>query len=424
MIVEDLNIPKNDKKRVVVIGGGFAGISIVKELDSKKYQTVLIDKNNYHQFQPLIYQVASSGLEPASICFPLRRVFNKKKDFFFRVAEVLEIDGNQKIVHTSEGDVSYDYLVVCAGSKTNFFGNENIEKAAIPMKTLDDAISLRNRIIEMSERSLVVPDDELEPYCNFVIVGGGPSGVEIAGVLSEMIKYAPAQNAEYLPKNYAKIHLVSPGILKTMSPYASEKTQKALDKMGVNIVNGRKVVDYKDKTVILDDGSTIKTELLIWVSGVRANNLKGIPEDSIGPGGRILCDNHMRINGMDSAFAAGDISLTSEKDYPKGHPQMVQVAMQQGRYIAKELNALPSANESSPFRYRDLGSMATIGRNKAVADLGRIHLCGFPAWIIWMFIHLRSLLGVRNKFVVFIDWVINYFSFRSSMKLLLFRNTK
>lgn len=418
-------VPQTDKKRVVIIGGGFAGIKLVKGLDSDKYQIVLIDKNNYHQFQPLIYQVASSGLEPSSICFSLRRMFNNKKNFYMRMAEVQEIDGARKIVHTSVGDISYDYLVVCAGTVTNFRDNAAVEAAAIPMKTVEDAIYLRNRIIEMSERSLYVPEDQLEGYCNLVVVGGGATGVEIAGVLSEMRKYAVGKNGEYDPEHFLKIYLISPGILKSMSEHASLKTEEALTKMGVTIINGKKVVDYKDKQVILDDGSVIKSELLIWVSGVKAVSIKGLPEESIGPGGRILCDEFMQIKGMDGAFCAGDMALTmGDEKFPKGHPQLAQVAMQQGSLIAKNLNALSSGGELRKFAYTDLGSMATIGRGRAVADLGRLHLSGFPAWVIWMFIHLTFITGVRNKFIVLVDWIINYFSFRSSMKLILFKGKR
>jgi len=420
----NLNIPDTEKKRVVVIGGGFAGITLVKKLDSKKFQTVLIDRNNYHQFQPLIYQVASSGLEPSSICFPLRRIFRHKKDFFLRVAEVMEIDSKEKTVHTSAGNISYDYLVVCAGATTNFYGNTGMEKAALPMKTVEEAIYLRNRIIELRERSLVATEEELEGISNLVIVGGGATGVEIAGVLCEMRDNAPVRDSERQSRADVKINLISPGILKSMSEQASLKTTETLARMGVNIISGRKVVDYVDKKVILDDGTSIKSELLIWVSGIKAVTINGIPAESIGQGGRILCDRQMRIQGMDSAFCAGDMALTSEDAFPKGHPQMAQVAMQEAALIARNLNASASGKEQKDFKYRDLGSMATIGRNKAVADLGSFHLSGFIAWGIWMVIHLRSILGVRNKIIVLIDWIINYINFRNSIKLLMFKGRR
>jgi len=410
-----LNIPNTGKKRVVVIGGGFAGISIIKKLDSKLFQTVLIDKNNYHQFQPLIYQVASSGLEAASICFPLRRVFQKKDDFFFLLAQVQKIVPDEKIVQTSQGDIKYDYLVVCAGATTNFRGNANMEKYALPMKSVEEAIYLRNRIIENGERSLTAPENESEAYHNVVIVGGGPSGVEISGVFSEMCKHF---DVDY------KIHLVSPDILGAMSAYASKKTEKALKKMGVEIHLGRRVNDYANNEALLDDGTVIKTNLLIYVSGIKAVTIDGIPQESIGRGGRIVCDPYMKIKGVEDIYCAGDISITSEPKYPDGHPQMAQVAMQEASLIAENLNATQKGKPIREFRYRNLGSMATIGRNKAVADLGKLHFSGFPAWIIWMLIHLRSILGVRNKVIVLIDWVINYFNFLNSMKMLLFKGRR
>jgi len=420
----NLNIPETEKKRVVIIGGGFAGITLVKKLDSKKFQTVLIDRNNYHQFQPLIYQVASSGLEASAICFPLRRIFSRKKDFYMRVAEVLEIDGTARMVYTTEGDINYDYLVVCAGATTNFYGNTRLQAAALPMKTVEEAIYLRNRIIETYERSLTAPENQLEGFSNLVIVGGGATGVEIAGVLSEMKKYAPIKDSGRDLRAKVKIHLISPGILDSMSDNASVKTTEALSDMGVNIILGRKVVDYIDRTVIMDDGSSIKSELLIWVSGIKAVTIRGVPAESIGRGGRILCDGYMKIKGMEYAFCAGDMALTSEEAYPAGHPQMAQVAMQQAALIACNLNAMYGSGKPKQFRYRNLGSMATIGRNKAVADLGSVHLSGFIAWIIWMVIHLRSILGVRNKIIVLIDWIINYVNFRNSMKLLLFKGKR
>lgn len=420
----NLNVPDSIKKRVVVIGGGFAGITFARKIDDGKYQTVLIDRNNYHQFQPLIYQVASSGLEASSICFSLRRIFRRKKDLYVRVAEVEGIDGTSRTVHTSEGDITYDYLVLCAGATTNFWGNANMERRALPMKTVEEAMYLRNRIIENCEKSLTVPEDQMEPYLNIVIVGGGATGVEIAGVLCEMRKFAPIRDEARHVMRKTNIHLVGPGILKSMSEQASMKTAEALEELGVNLIIGHKVVDYVDDNVILDDGTTILSKLLIWVSGVKAVSIDGIPASSIGHGGRIVCDQFMRIAGMDDAFSAGDISITSEEAYPKGHPQLAQVAMQQASTIAANLNAIASGKETKPFRYRDLGSMATIGRNKAVADIGSFHLSGFTAWIIWMVVHLRSILGVRNKIIVLIDWIINYINFRNSMKLLLFKGRR
>jgi len=418
----NLNIPDTDKKRVVVIGGGFAGISLIKKLDSNLFQSVLIDRNNYHQFQPLIYQVASSGLEAASICFPLRRIFRHKKDFYFRVAQVLQIDGASKLLHTSAGDISYDYLVVCAGATTNFRGNENMEKNALPMKTVEEAIYLRNRIIEAREKCLTAPEEDFELYSNIVIVGGGATGVEIAGVLSEMRRHARV--AELGNKYFIKLYLISPDVLGTMSDYASKKTIETLTDMGVNLLLGRKVNDYVDNKAILDDGTVIKTNLLIYVSGVKAVAIDGIPQESIGRGGRIICDTRMKVAGMEDVFCAGDMSLTCESAYPDGHPQLAQVAMQEAFLIAKNLNASCKGKPVKEFKYKNLGSMATIGRNKAVADLGSVHLSGFAAWLIWMLIHLRSILGVRNKIIVLIDWVINYFNFRVSMKLLLFKGKR
>lgn len=410
-----LNIPNTGKKRVVVIGGGFAGISLIKKLDSKLFQTVLVDKNNYHQFQPLIYQVASSGLEAASICFPFRRIFQKKDDFYFLLAQVQKIDAAEKIVRTSQGDIKYDYLVVCAGATTNFRGNANMEKYALPMKSVEEAIYLRNRIIENGELSTTAPEEEREAYYNVVIVGAGPSGVEIAGVFSEMCKHF---DVDY------NIHLVSPDILGAMSAYASKKTEETLKKMGVKVHLGRLVNDYVNNQALLDDGTVIKTNLLIYVSGIKAVTIDGIPQESIGRGGRIVCDPYMKINGMEDVYCAGDIAITSEPKYPNGHPQMAQVAMQEASLIAKNLNAVQKGKPAMEFRYRNLGSMATIGRNKAVADLGKLHFGGFPAWMIWMFIHLRSILGVRNKVIVLIDWIINYFNFLNSMKMLLFKGRR
>lgn len=417
-------IPETKKKRVIIIGGGFAGISIARRLDSKLFQTVLIDKNNYHQFQPLIYQVASSGLEGASICFPLRRLFHKKKDFFFRMAEVIRVDDTNKTLQTSIGDITYDYLVVCAGATSNFPDNGNIRAAGIPMKTVEEAMYLRNRIIENFEFALNAPENEREYYRNIVIVGGGATGVEVAGIISEMCRFA-------LPKNFKsedylspRIFLISSKILGTMSVHASNYAEKKLSKMGISIIKGKRVVDYVDESVIMDDGSSIMSKLLIWVSGIKAITIDGIPETSLGRGGRILCDGFMRVKGMDNVFAAGDIALTSEEKYPDGHPQLAQVAIQQARLIADNLKAELTGKQPKQFKYLNLGSMATIGRNKAVADIGSVKMSGFFAWVLWMTVHLRSILGVRNKLLVLFDWITNYFNFRGSLRVLIFKGKR
>jgi len=418
-------IPETDKKRVVVLGGGFAGITLIQHLDDKKYQIVLVDKNNYHQFQPLIYQVAASGLEASSICFSFRRLFRKKRDFYFRLASATGVDAENKILKTTVGDIKYDYLVIGAGATTNFFGNKNIEKVAIPMKSVEEAIYLRNRLIENNEEALVTPEAERDAFRNIVIVGGGASGVEIAGILSEMRRFVMPKNFHHLDPSKVHVIMIAPTILASMSKKSSQDSRADLEQMGVEIVNGR-VKDYDETThsVLLEDGSSIRTRVVIWVSGIKAITLKGIPAESIGRGGRILCDEYMQVKGMDSLFAAGDISLTSEDAFPNGHPQLAQVAMQEAKLIAKNLNAASDGKEKECFKYKDLGSMATIGRNRAVADLGKWHFSGFIAWGMWMVIHLRSILGVKNKIFVLFDWIINYFYFIGSMRMILFKGKR
>jgi len=418
-------IPETGQKRVVVLGGGFAGITLVEKLDDKKFQIVLVDKNNYHQFQPLIYQVAASGLEASSVCFSFRRLFRKKKNFYFRLASAESVDATKKVLKTSVGDIRYDYLIVCAGATTNFFGNKNIEKVALPMKSVEEAIYLRNRFIENNEEVLTAPEKERDSYRNVVIVGGGATGVEISGIISEMRRFVMPKNFHHLDPSQVHIYLIAPSILASMTEKSSSDGRKALEKMGVEIIDGR-VSDYDEAKhcVLLEDGSAIRSRLVIWVSGIKAVSLQGIPAESIGRGGRILCDEFMQIKGLDSVYAAGDIALTSEAAYPDGHPQLAQVAMQQAKLIAKNINAEASGDARLSFKYKDLGSMATIGRNRAVADIAGLHFSGFIAWAMWMLIHLRSILGVRNKIFILLDWIINYFNFIGSMRLILFKGKR
>jgi len=419
-----MNIPSTSKKRVVVIGGGFAGINLIEKLNSQHYQTVLIDRNNYHQFPPLIYQVASTGLEAASVCFPFRRLFSPKQDFYFRLAEVERVDSQKKTVLTSVGEIPYDYLVICAGATTNFFNNPKFIEAGIPMKTVEDAMYLRNRLIENFENATIVDKSDWEPYKNIVVVGGGATGVEIAGAMAEMRKYAFKRNFKELKGFQINIHLVSSKVLGSMSEKASRYAERSLQKMGVNLVLNTKVVDYENDIVTLSNGQTILTKTLIWVSGVKATTIEGIPAECLGRGGRILCDEQMHVQGLQDVFAAGDIALTSEADYPDGHPQLAQVAIQQAALIARNLNAQAAGHPAQSFHYRNLGAMATIGRNRAVADIGRLHFGGFFAWVIWSFIHLRSILGAKNQLLVLIDWVVNYFCYIASLRNLRFKGKR
>jgi len=419
-----MNIPQTDKKRVVVIGGGFAGINLINRLDENLFQIVLIDRNNYHQFPPLIYQVASTGLEAASVCFPFRRLFSGKKNFYFRLAEVESIDTVKQVVTTSVGDIAYDYLVIGAGATTNFFNNPRFEAEGIPMKTVEDAMYLRNRIIENFENATIVDPKDWEPYRNIVVVGGGATGVEIAGVMAEMRRYAFKRNFRELKGFRIMIYLVSSNVLGSMSNKASKIAERTLQKMGVTLILNNKVTDYENDTVTLSNGKTIKTKTLIWVSGIKAVTINGIPQECLGRGGRILCDETMHVKGLTNVFAAGDIALTSEERYPDGHPQMAQVAIQQAKLIAKNLKAEQEGKALLPFHYRNLGAMATIGRNRAVADIGKLHFGGFFAWIIWSFIHLRSILGAKNQLLVLIDWVVNYFCYIASLRNLRFKGKR
>ncbi len=419
-----LNIDRNEKKRVVIIGGGFAGIKLARSLDTKLYQVILVDKNNYHQFPPLIYQIATAGLNPSSISFPIRKLFEKKKDLHFRMAEFRTIIPEDNIIQTSIGKIDYDYLIFANGSKTNYFGNQNIQEAAIPMKTVSDAMGLRNSLLASFERAVTCStQEERDALLNIVVVGGGPSGVEIAGAIAEMKHYILPHDYPDMDTSIVKISLIqgSDRLLQAMSEKASTKSQKFLEKMGVKIRLNTLVTDYINDKVILNDGTSIPTRNLIWVGGVTAELVQGLPKDCIGRGGRIITDEFCRVKGQNNIFAIGDIALMQGGDpqYPQGHPQMAQPAIQQGALLANNLNKLAKGKDIKPFRYRDLGSMATIGKNKAVADLGKLKFAGFFAWLLWMGVHLVSILGVKNKVLVFIDWIWSYFTYDKSNRMIL-----
>lgn len=420
------NIAKTKAKRVVIVGGGFGGLKLANALRNSGMQVVLVDKNNHHQFPPLIYQVASSGLEPSSISFPFRKIFRKRKNFYFRMAEARSIFPEKKILQTSIGKVEYDYLVFAAGTTTNFFGNKHLEDEAMPMKTLSEAMGLRNALLSNLERSITcATEQERNELQNIVIVGGGATGVEIAGVLSEMKKYVLPADYPDMDSSHLNIFLIEAGgrLLSGMSPKSSEAAEQFLRNMGVNVCLHKKVIDYRDHKVILEDGMEIPTRTFIWVSGVKAAPIDNLPSECIGRGGRLKVDAYNRVEGMEDVFAIGDqCIMTADKDYPNGHPQLAQVAIQQGKLLAENLKRMEKKKKKAlkPFHYRNLGSMATVGRNRAVAEFKKVKTQGWIAWILWLVVHLRSILGVRNRISVMLNWMYNYFTYDQSLRIIVY----
>lgn len=420
-----INIQRNQKKRVVIVGGGLGGLRLAEDLYGVGMQVVLIDKNNFHQFPPLIYQIASAGIDPSSISFPFRQIFRKRKDFYFRMAEARMVDTDKKILQTSIGKIDYDYLVLAAGATTNFFGNKNIEDWAIPMKTVPEAMGLRNALLSNLERALTcATEEERQELLNVVIVGGGATGVEIAGALSEMKRYVIPYDYPDMDSSLMHIYLIEAGdrLLAGMSQDSSKKAYDFLKSMGVDIQFGKMVTDYRDHKVIMKDGSEIPTRTFLWVSGIRANVMPGIDESHLGRGFRFKVDQYNRIPGLEGVFAIGDQCLqTTDKAYPNGHPQVAQVAIQQAKNLAKNLKKINEGLADSSltaFKYKNLGSMATIGRNKAVVEIGKLRSQGFFAWILWLVVHLRSILGVKNKMMVLLNWLWKYVSYNDSIRMI------
>ena len=420
-----INIQRNQKKRVVIVGGGLGGLRLAEDLYGSGMQVVLIDKNNFHQFPPLIYQIASAGIDPSSISFPFRQIFRKRKDFYFRMAEARMVDTEKKILQTSIGKIDYDYLVLAAGATTNFFGNKNIEEWAIPMKTVPEAMGLRNALLSNFERALTcATEEERQELLNVVIVGGGATGVEIAGALAEMRRYVIPYDYPDMDSSLMHIYLIEAGdrLLAGLSQESSQKAYEFLKSMGVDIQFGKMVTDYRDHKVIMKDGTEIPTRTFLWVSGIRANAMPGIDESHLGRGFRFKVDEYNRIPGLNDVFAIGDQCLqTSDAAYPNGHPQVAQVAIQQAKNLAKNLKLINQGADSSEltaFHYKNLGSMATIGRNKAVIEIGKFRSQGFFAWVLWLVVHLRSILGVKNKMMVLLNWLWKYVSYNDSIRMI------
>lgn len=420
------NIPESPLPRVVVIGAGFGGINVVKALRNKPFQVVLINKTNYHLFQPLLYQVATAGLEASSIAFPVRGVFSHKKNLIFRLAEVLKIHSDKNFIETTIGHISYDYLVVATGSTSNFFGNEHFEKLGQGMKSLYEAIGLRNFGLQGLENTLLLNDEhEKEVALNIVIVGGGPTGVELAGALAEFRKKIFPKDYPELSPDLMSIYLIesSPELLDHMSDNASKRTYEYLTRMGVKVKLNTKVEDYDGTKAYLSDGTFIYTKYFIWSAGVKGNTPEGLSDEMIARGARIKVNGFNQALGSKNIFAVGDVAqISTDPDLPRGHPMLAQVAIQQGKLLGENLLRIENNKKPVLFKYKDKGTMATIGRNKAVADIGNLHLSGFAAWIIWMAVHLMFLIGFRNKVVVFINWVYSYFTYDRGTRILLKRH--
>ena len=419
-----LNIEKGDKKRVVIVGGGFSGLKVASKLKHSGFQIILIDKNNYHQFPPLIYQVASAGMEPSSISFPFRKIFSHRHDVYYRMAELRAIFPDKKIIQTSIGKIDYDYLVLAAGTTTNFYGNKNVAAEAMPMKTAAEAMGLQNAILANLERSITcATKQEQQELLNVVIVGGGATGVEVAGVLAEMKHTILPHDYPDLDPSLMNIYLIEAGnrLLSGMSPESSAAVEKFLRKMGVNLLLNKMVTDYQDHKVILADGSSIATRTFIWVSGVAGVEVGNMDKEHLGRGARVKVDTFNQVKGMEDVFCIGDqCIMEGDNDYPNGHPQLAQVAIQQGKNLAANLRRLQKGKEMKPFHYKNLGSMATVGRNKAVCEFANIKMSGFVAWVMWLVVHLRSILGVRNKAVVMLNWMYNYFNYNQSLRLIFY----
>lgn len=413
-------------KKVIILGAGFAGLKLAQKLNNTSYDVLLINRQNYHQFQPLMYQVATARLEPTSISFPLRKVFQHSKNVRIRIAEVFKVNTQEKYVSTSAGDYTYDYLVAAYGCTTNYFGNKKIEEYAHPMKSISESLQLRNHILQTFEDTLVAPPSELESLYNFVIVGGGPTGVELAGALIEMKKHVLPK--DYPEKNFSnlKIYLVegSPNTLNAMSDFAKKASEKYLKEMGIIVIKDTYVIDFDDRKATLNNGETIPTQNLIWAAGVTGNTVEGFPKEAITQGNRLLVNSLHEVQNAPGVYAIGDIALMTTEKYPNGHPQLAGVANAQAVNLAKNLKRKLKGKPQIAYTYKDNGAMATIGKRKAIVDLPKLKFKGRVAWYFWMFLHLMLILSLKNKLVIFLNWMMSYFYNDSTLRVILYPKVK
>lgn len=407
-------------KRIIIIGGGFGGLKLAECLNNTRFEILLIDKLNHHQFQPLFYQVATAGLEPSSISFPLRGIFHHSKNVRIRYAEVLVVMPEKNCVLTTIGELRYDFLVVATGVTTNFFGNKNLETWTYPMKSTSEAINIRQHVLQNFEDALVADDDDRTGLMNVVIVGGGPTGVELSGAFAEMKRHVFPK--DYPELDFSKMNVMllegSGKTLGNMSEQSSSKSKQYLEELGVKVMVNTRVKDYDGKKVLLEDGSFIASNTVIWAAGIRGNAIEGIPPAAIVRGNRLKVNRFNLVEGCHNIYAIGDIAFMTTEKYPQAHPQVANVALGQAKLLSKNFKRMLKSQPLAPYEYKDKGSMATIGKHKAVVDLSFMHFQGFFAWFVWMGLHLLLLMGMKNKIFVFVDWLISYFSNDSTLRLI------
>lgn len=417
-----MNVPHTDKKRVVIIGGGFGGISLAKKLKKLDAQVVLIDRHNYHTFQPLLYQVSTSGLEPDSIAYPIRKVLKRLNNFYFRMTSVNKINTKRQEIHTDIGILRYDYLVLATGTKTNFFGNTDIAENAMPMKTVPQALNIRSLMLQNFERADDCEnEEERKALLSFCIVGAGPTGVELAGAFAELKRHVFPKDYRHLNVSEMEIHLFESAgrVLSPMSESASKKAAQFLENLGVQVHLNTIVEDYDGAVLKLKNEQTMRTKNLIWAAGVTGAAIEGFETTKlVERSNRYKVNEFNQVVGFDTIFAIGDVAYMETADYPKGHPQVAQPAIQQGEHLAKNLSLLFQGKNLKPFSYFDKGTLATIGRNRAVADIGKLKFGGFFAWFIWIFVHLAALVGFRNKVIVLFNWAYNYINYDKAARLI------
>jgi NADH dehydrogenase len=416
------NIPLNNHKRVVIAGAGFGGLNLARHLANTNFQVVVLDKNNYHSFQPLFYQVATAGIEPSAISFPLRKIFQGYKNIHVRMARVMKVLPEKNEIETNIGNLQYDYLVLALGAGNNFFGNASISKFSLPMKSVGESLGLRNTILNNFEKALNSADpEEQASLMNMVIVGGGPTGVEVSGALAEMKRFVLPKDYPELDFKHMHIYLIEGGkrLLGNMSERSSAKAFKYLEELGVTIVLGKVVKDFYDNRVYLNDDSALRSHTLIWAAGIKGHSIEGLDENILNRGNRLMVDRFNRVNGHSNIFAIGDLACMIEEKYPNGHPQVAQAAIQQAKCLAHNIERSERNKEMNPFTYRDLGTLATIGRNRAVVDLAHFRFQGLLAWFFWMFVHLMAIVGVKNRLLIFINWAYYYFTYDQSLRLII-----